>query len=202
MDERTSVRIHGAAMRRLSFLILAILVACGPTKPVGPYVAYSSDSGEISCEIPSDWTIRKSEDFFLIISSPDDVAEFNAQIRISRGEKQTLKSLESERAGDLQRWKDDENFKQDPVKSIKFGEFSGLIYSYTTTNASAAGMRHRVAPPPSPVAYKETTIYFEGPGAQFYEIEYDAPTAIYDKHQPKLEHLLKTFRWTGGSTTQ
>ena len=58
-------------------------------------------------------------------------------------------------------------------------------------------MPHRTTPAPAPVAYKETSIHFEGPGGRFYEIEYAAPAAIYDKHQPQLLHLLETFRWMG-----
>lgn len=160
---------------------------------VGPFVAYSSPGGEMTCEIPSDWTIRKSNDYFLIVASPDEVGELHAQIRVSIGKNQTLKTLEAERAGDSQRWKDDDNFSQEPVKSIKVGKFNGFVYSYTTTNALAAGMPHRVTPAPPPVAYRETEIYFEGPGNRNYQVDYAAPTAIYDKHELKLQHLLDTL---------
>ena len=197
MDERPSIGIHGAAMRGILSLVLAAMAACGPAKPVGSYVSYSSPSGEISCEIASDWRMDKSEECLLQVSSPDSVGDFGAHIWLCRGSKVTAKSLAEHAAWQRKNWEGDVNFGQDPVKPIKFGEFNGLVYSYTRTNALAARMPHRTTLAPLPVAYKETSIHFEGPGGRFYSIEYAAPTAIYNKHQPKLQHLLETFRWIG-----
>lgn len=177
---------------------LALLTACNKP-PQGPYVSYSPPSGIFSCEIPSDWRLFDSKVSHLDASSPDDVGLISAEISISRERKWSIEKLKEDMAWNRKNWGDDDPayFSQTPLKPFSSGEFKGWTYSRTRINALAAGMHHQETPPPAPVRYKETFIYVETHGKQ-YLIEYAAPTAIYDKHRPALDHLLETFRWTGG----
>lgn len=127
--------------------------------------------------------------YSLLIFSPDNVNSIAADINISPERKRRdIKAVEDEMAWDRANWAYAPDFKQEPMRTIQFGEFSGLVYTRTISNAWAA----------NPVTYKQTRVYYDTPGGP-YSIGYNAPVALYDKYHPRFERVLKTFRWTAGA---
>ncbi len=104
-----------------------------------------------------------------------------------------------------------------PLEAINIGGFAGFRYSITSVDMWDCIHGCRRKPDGTirrAIQEKKTSIYLNTPGGQ-YEFEYSAPVAVYEmrdihamcptrktpsdmyeKHLPKFEHLLKTFRWT------
>lgn len=106
-----------------------------------------------------------------------------------------------------------------PLEEINIGGFAGFRYytTWVTFNMRPCIPSSKKNPDgtvPGAVQEKRTSIYLNTPGGQ-YEFEYSAPVAVYElkspqeidrtrktpsdmyeKHLPRFEHLLKTFRWT------
>ncbi|MBI5244301.1 MAG: hypothetical protein HY922_11595 [Elusimicrobia bacterium] len=203
MDKGSSRRIL-KGIAAITLLCLAAAAPAGCRK--SPYRTFKPENRWFVCEIPSDWEILESEGYLLSTLSPDSVEVVSAELNIRRKRKrQTVETVKADMEWSRNHWSDYPEFSQEPLKTIRFSEFEALVYSYTNLNATTADMLSHVnivdghmpppRPPPKPVMYKWTYVYFDTPAGPF-EIEYSAPVEIYEKHRPKFQHLLDTFRWT------